>query len=124
MKRTLLALALLFLVACGDPPAPTTHQVRYEVTAEDIGISLGTRGPVSIDADLTYVNATGGIEQRRARTPWTLEFTSSAGATLSVSAQKQTVTGSITCTILVDGTPVQTATADTRFGIASCSGRL
>jgi hypothetical protein len=50
-------------------------------------------------------------------------FSALPGQFLYVSAQI-TTSGSITCTILIDGTPVQTATSHGQYTIATCSGSV
>lgn len=76
-------------------------------------------------ASLTYTNATGGIEQKEAvRLPWEQTFTGRAGQFVSISAQNQGQSGSVTCEILVDGVVVKHSTSDGAYTIASCSGAV
>ena len=88
-----------------------THKVIYRVE--------GTAGAVS----LTYGNASGGTEQRESvGLPWEEAFTVDDGEFLYVGAQNLNTSGSVKCTIKVDGMTVQTALSSGAFVIAACSG--
>ncbi|MFO7169889.1 MAG: MmpS family transport accessory protein [Chloroflexota bacterium] len=74
-------------------------------------------------ASLTYTNASGGIEQKEAvSVPWQQSFSARRGQFVSISAQNQGRSGSITCEILIDGVSVKKSTSEGAYRIASCSG--
>ncbi len=136
---------LFFLLTRQTPSAPplaqidVPHRVTYRVSGKAIfehNPELCPPGLVDpafqeqIDrtckvlVSLTYANAQGATEQiERIQAPWSMGFSALPGQFLYVSAQI-TTSGSITCTILVDGTPVQTATSDGQYTIATCSGSV
>lgn len=93
------------------PPAPTTDTVIYKVTGHRAG-------------DITYTNATGDISQvtNTTRLPWSYKFTSDAGAEdfMSVSAQNAG-SGSISCSISINGTVIKQNTSTGAYAIATCS---
>lgn len=110
MKRWIACVIFVLLAGCGV--SAQSRPIVYRIT--------GTTGNV----DVTLTNASGGTEQRNIKPPYTLEFSGSSGQALYISGQNKWDTGVVTCEILVDGAVVQTATSNTAFGIATCSGRL
>jgi hypothetical protein len=74
-------------------------------------------------ASLTYVNATGNIEQRDGTIPWELRLDMPRGSFVSVSAQNQGASGSISCKIMVDLKVTEETNSSGAYKIASCSGR-
>jgi hypothetical protein len=74
--------------------------------------------------DVTYVNQSGGTEQKKVMVPWQLGMRVAPGRFLYLSAQKTEETGTVHCQILVEGTVVQEAESSADFGIASVSGRV
>ena len=86
--------------------------VTYTVTGSYVGF-----------VDLTYSNESGGSEQKTVALPWKLEFKPQHNAFLYVSAQKQDEKGIIDAVIFVDGDVIQKAEANSRYGIATASGR-
>jgi hypothetical protein len=111
----------LFLAGCGNTARPA--QITYEVIGEGIGAQVGTYAELPMAVQLTYTNATGGIEQRTATTPWRLSFPATPRRSVSVSAQKQEEVGRVTCRIRAGDRVIQEATSDTPYGVASCSGQ-
>jgi len=96
------------------------HEVVYEVT--------GTASSVSI----TYQNESGGTAQQDSiGLPMTnkagqsgMHFKMDDGAFMYISAQNEGSTGSVTCTIKVDGKTVKTTTSQGAYVIATCSDYL
>lgn len=107
MRYLCLLVVLVVLAGCGG-----LRTVTYRIT--------GTTGNV----DITLTNASGGTEQINVKPPWSVEFAGSAGRALYVSGQNKWDAGTVTCEILVGGQIVQTATSNTPFGVATCSGRI
>lgn len=105
----LLVLLSALLVACGEP---ASRQVLYRIS--------GTTGNV----DVTLTNASGGTEQRNIKPPYELAFSAVSGQVVYLSGQNKWDAGVVTCEILLDGQVVQTATSNTAFGIATCSGKI
>lgn len=90
---------------------PRNALVIYEVT--------GTARIVG----LTIENETGNTEQLDdVRLPYKKTFSIKRGEFVYLSAQNQGESGSVTCTITVDGDVVETATSTGAFVIAGCSG--
>jgi hypothetical protein len=92
-------------------PTPTPQLVTYEV------IGSGTVG-------LTFQNESGGTEQKTVSLPWTLVLRARHGAFLYLAAQKQQERGTIRAAIYVNGQPIQSAEANSSYGIASVSGSV
>lgn len=96
----------------GGGDGQTTHAVRYQVS----GVSK---------ASLTYSNQGGDTEQASDATlPWSYDFTAESGAFLYISAQNSGASGSITCTIYVDGQDVKHSTSTGGYSICQASGTL
>lgn len=128
-SRMILIVAVLATMAgCNSPstgsssnstPAPADASVYYQVS--------GTACAV----DLTYQNASGGTSQTtNTPVPWRLDFTVPAakksGWFLYVSAQISLPcpAGTVTATIVANGTTVQTSTSSGLYVIATASGSL
>lgn len=94
----------------GNPASSSLVSVTLSVTTEENGY-----------VDLTYTNASGGIEQKKADTPWTQTFKVKPGTFVSVSAQA-TRAMTVNCKITGDGATIQQATSSGSYVIASCSG--
>lgn len=95
------------------------HVVTYRVdgTAGSASVTWKTpTGTSQADSDLPLLNKAGGEG---------LTFTNSfaVGDFLYVSAQNQSRTGTVMCTILVDGVVVAENETSADFGIATCEGR-
>jgi hypothetical protein len=75
-------------------------------------------------ASLTIQNANQSSEQRDVDVPWEISFKAHGGQFVYLSAQNKWDAGVVKCDILIDGKIVRTATADTAYGIATCSGKL
>ena len=94
--------------------ARAEESIEYKVT--------GTAESVS----LTYTNSQGGTEQRDSVSlPWSLCVAAvEIDAFLSISAQNQGETGSITVAIYRNNQPLKTATSEGSFVIATVSARI
>lgn len=91
--------------------APRNALVVYEIT--------GTARRV----DLTIENEGGNTEQfDDAAVPYKKTFAVPRGQFVYISAQNQGETGTVKCTITVDGVVLETAESSGRFVIATCSG--
>lgn len=97
-----------------DKSNKKVHTITYKVTGKGSG-----------KADLTYtVDGTGTIEQRNGEAlPWskTIKLKGTFNF-LDISAQNSLETGSVTCTITVDGVVKKKATSHGQFAIADCNG--
>lgn len=79
----------------------------------------------ALGANLTYINESGGSEQRDVSLPWSLEMRRREGTPLYLSAQKTYESdrfASVHVGIYADGAPVQQAESEAAFGIATVSG--
>ena len=94
------------------PHRAESHSATYQVTG-----SASTVG-------LTYTNSSGGTEQNEVSLPWKLEMHVPSRRFLYVSAQNKSQYGDVKVELYVDGSLVQTATSDAKYGIASASGRV
>lgn len=100
-------------------PAPTATpvmaRVEYRVTSQP-----------PVNASLTYINATGGIEQISSyMLPWNQVIVVPPGTFTSISVQNTSnVTANVTCQITVDGAVVKQSTSSGAYVIASCSGAV
>lgn len=93
-------------------PKSSTHTVRYLIT-------VGADGQSSI----TYSNDQGGIEQvANFQGDWDKVYTMKSGAYAAVSAQNQRDTGSVQCTIFVDGQVWKQSSSSGAYVIADCNG--
>lgn len=94
--------------------ADTSYTVTYKVT--------GTAGAV----DLTMSDEDGDTSQQsKVAVPVTRTLRNMhEGDFLYISAQNQGESGSVICSIEVDGVPVKTATSSGAYVISTCSGRL
>jgi len=102
-------LAALALTACEE----TTHTVRYEVsgTARDVRV--------------TYRNASGATEEQAGvPLPWSLEFTAETLDLLHVHAFNATLSGTVSCRVLIDDEVFKEATSTGAWTTASCGGLL
>lgn len=105
-------IAVVWFMAQPPVPVPSsTARVTYSVTG-------------SGNVGLTFINESGGTEQKTVALPWTLEIRSKPGAFLHISAQKKQEDGTIVAGIYVDGTPIQKAESNSAYGIASVNGRV
>ena len=90
-------------------------------------------GGTSRSADLTYSNGAGDTTQqsgvdvpvkRKSDGISGIEVTMKRGQFYYISAQNQGATGTITCTVKVDGVVVKTNTSSGGYTIATCSGTV
>jgi MmpS family membrane protein len=88
--------------ATGDPPTAT-----YQLS-----------GSSAVAEYISYQSDTGQQHRANVPLPWTTQFTTFGGQVFMVSAA---VPGSITCTILLDGTVVSNATASGQPARTVCS---
>jgi hypothetical protein len=94
-----------------QPPAEIKlHQVAYEVT--------GTAHAALV----TYLNHSGGIEQREVTLPWRTAFGAPTGTTVSVSAQNQGAQGDIKVEIKVSGATLKSSSSAGGYVIAAADG--
>jgi hypothetical protein len=117
MKRSSIVgaviLAVLAIAGCGGGLIPTTsHTVTYAVTD-----SSGS-GATSV----TFMSG-GGITQRSGATlPFSEDATMSSGQPLVMNAQRAgSDSGTITCTISVDGAQVQTSDGSGPYALCQAS---
>ena len=96
-------------VARTPTPRPTTAEVSFLISGSAFG------------AHITYSDGRGGIHQTSQKLPWEKTITVPLGMPVSISAQNTTAQGAVACRISVNGITAVTATADTAYGIASCS---
>ena len=109
------------ITGCNDhaasplPATPTTSDVVYKVS--------GTAKAVN----LTMQSATGIVQQDNAAVPVRnrtgsegLHYPMTRGAFAYVSAQNQGSTGTVTCSIEIDGVIVSSNTSSGAYSIASC----
>lgn len=77
------------------------------------------------NVSLTYQNSSGNSQQDAAEaTPWKKRYRMESGSFMYVSAQRGHNSGSVTCTITVDGKVVERAKSTGAAVIATCSGRV
>jgi hypothetical protein len=104
--------------APAPPPAVAARPgARGEFTVKVTYRVKGSAGA----AHLTYRNAEGGTVQTSVRLPWEVTFDAKGGTFLSVSAQNQGTSGSVTCEIMLDGESRTTSTSSGAYVIAECS---
>lgn len=85
-----------------------------EGTASSVDITLGVGNETSQQSGLAVPVTVGGRQGLRATAP--------PGTFLYIAAQNMGETGSVTCTITVDGTVISTTTSRGAYVIATCSG--
>jgi hypothetical protein len=118
---TVLAVVVVYGLVSQQPRGISTDRetepkVKYEVTSDAVA---------SARASLTYRNASGGTEQRTVPLPWTLEFRTLPGTSVSVIAQKeQAGLDFLEAKIYVNGDLLQEAETSTPYGIASVSATV
>jgi hypothetical protein len=100
-------------------PARLAERVREQRTAEpEITYTVtGTASTVMV----TYVKP-GGMEQGTYRVPWEHTIRVKPGEFVSVSAQNQGESGTVTCAILRNRRSISTSTSDGAYAIAMCDG--
>lgn len=96
--------------AVQQPAEIKLHQVVYEVT--------GTAHAALV----TYLNHSGGIEQREVTLPWRTVFGAPTGSTVSVSAQNQSAQGDIKVEIKVSGKTLKSSNSSGGYVIAAADG--
>jgi Mycobacterium membrane protein len=102
-------------------PGPQTAVARPGARGEfTVKVTYRVKGTAGA-ANLTYRNPEGGTVQTSVRLPWEVSFDAKGGTFLSVSAQNQGVSGSVTCEILLDGDSRTTSTSNGAYVIAECS---
>ena len=102
-----------------EPPPAKEYSIEYVVDGPAIEAGLSQR------ARVTYRNASGGTEQAEVLVPWTLTFQAPHGQVVYLSAQKTWPRyGRITASVSVNGQPIQSASTETPFGVASAGGRV
>lgn len=96
--------------AVQQPAEFKLHQVVYEVT--------GTAHAALV----TYLNHSGGIEQREITLPWRTAFGAPTGTIVSVSAQNQGASGDIKVEIKVSGKALKSSSSAGGYVIAAADG--
>ena len=114
------------LTACGTAtasstsPASANHEVVYKVTGTATTVSLTMQtsdgGTSQVDATRVPLTSKSGKDG--------LTMVMEAGDFFYISAQNQGSSGSVTCTVEVDGVPVKTTTSQGEYVIAACSGTV
>jgi MmpS family membrane protein len=108
------------------PPAPSMRPERATPTAQETARTprityrvTGSGGAVQV----TYRNAQGANDRQTASTlPWEVSFAGTGGTPLYVSAVAQgAASASVTCEILVDGTPRSQSMSVGSSVVATCS---
>jgi len=117
--KLLTILLSLILFACEsnpkepDDPEPTTATVKYEVT--------GTAQTV----DITLSNKEEGTSQfGDVSVPWSMSFVAPRGNFVYLSAQNQGQTGTVICTIYINGDQFKSSTSSGAYVIATASGSI
>jgi hypothetical protein len=109
----------LWLLGDGGRSTPSTNR-----SATDFSVTYKISGTAR-SASLTYTNASGGIEQKEAvRLPWEQSFSARSGQFVSISAQNQGSSGTVTCEILLNGVVVKQSTSTGAYTIAACNGSV
>jgi hypothetical protein len=93
-------------------PASTLRTVAYDVTGSADSFSI------------TAKSATGTEQASNRALPAHVTYMMDPGAFAYISAQNEGESGSITCTITVDGQVISRNTADGAFTIATCQGNV
>jgi len=121
MKKILISLIVLTLIACSDSTSrstprsistPTSVLVRYVIKGST------RRG------SMTWANAQGGTEQGEFNIPWEKSFTMEDGDFAYISAQNDQGFGEITCQIWVGSVKWRESTSTGAYSIVSCSGSI
>lgn len=112
---------MFFANAGSTTRTPTTGRSSSSFSPSTVNVTLSVTTEENGFVDLTYTNATGGIEQKKADTPWTQTITVKPGTFVSVSAQA-TRAMTVNCRITSGGSVIQEATSRGEYVIASCSG--
>ncbi|NJN17666.1 MAG: hypothetical protein HC822_16020 [Oscillochloris sp.] len=102
---TILVLLLVLLSSCER----RSHEVRYVVT--------GTATRIGV----TYVNASGGQEQRDVTTGWDTRFTVETWERVVLTVFNKSTAGTVGCKLYVDGRLVQEAESEGGFTFARCA---
>ena len=110
-----LAAALTAFFATLGPPqsppsAPRSSRVEYRVTGS------------AAQAQITYLNDIGVVEQRETPPPWTFGFRARAGRQLTLDVRRLGESGAVGCAIALDGAVLTEVPPDDRRAAASCVG--
>jgi len=130
----LVAGAMVVGAACAAPATDTTTQVSsLSIDRSTHTVTYKVGGTASY-ADITYSNASGDTAQQSdVDVPLRRKSDGGEGIQmhgvpegtfLYISAQNGQSSGTITCTIEVDGIPVKTNQSSGGYTIATCSGSL
>lgn len=84
--------------------------IRYEVT-----------GDSGAAQNVTYMINQGEQQETKVTLPWSKEFTADQGFQVFVVNAQNTGSGSITCTILVDGNVISQHTSNGQYAVVVCS---
>lgn len=104
-----------------NPSGATVPTVPTELTnlTATKKVIYSVSGPKSAST-ISYMLPGGSEQISNAKLPFTKEFTSEGFAVFSLTAQNAG-SGSITCTITVDGQVITTKTSQGQFAVVSCT---
>jgi hypothetical protein len=90
-------------------------------TVDFVNVTYEVTGTAK-SADITYMNEQGGIEQGKYILPFRTNFKMDHYSLVSLLAQNNDSSGSITCKIFLDYKEFKKSTSNGAYVIASCSG--
>lgn len=106
-------LVVLFIVGIRNAlTAPPVHHPEFVYVPP--GRAISYRITCWGDADVTYINESGGVEQRSVASPWIMDFRATTGRRVYISAQSSDA-GYLTLELRLDNERVQTAETSQRF---------
>lgn len=106
--------------ASREVAAVTSHTVVYE--ADGVGTAEGS---ITLEAPTGTQQVKAALPLRTKAGATGLTYPGfKSGAFVYLSVQNQSASGSVTCRILVDGTPISENTSSGGYVIASCQGRV
>lgn len=127
-KLALAAVAITALTACGTTPDPKITQQGQKAASEAKSNSLhtvvytveGTTRKGSID----YNTPSGQEQVISTHLPWSTTFETKDGDAVFVSGQTAPGTGTITCTIIVDGKLVKRGKSNGAYAAVTCDALI
>lgn len=128
-KAVWIIISLLVVIGCclfavfasQQKPATLSDFQSNNSNGRNVTYSISGTAPVVF---VTYMNNSGGTEQKDVKVPFKYEFSAKAGAMLSLVAQNKGASGSVTCQILVDGKVKKEATSEGGYVVVTCSDIL
>lgn len=133
--KVLTGLGVLLLIgaianSCGDSStsgsaAPAATRSAAAATVDDYDVTYRITGTART-VDITMSDSDGDtVQQSDLPVPVVkVERHMHSGEFAYISAQNQGESGTVTCTIELDGVPVKTSTSSGAYVIATCSGRI